>query len=176
MLCRALLVALLTIPLRATALEASEFHLYGINNAGKAFDLTPHFTEPFDNPSNPVGDPDSKQGFRSHFVRWGGCTEKAEGQCIGWKMLDRVGRCTVWLAPTYRISCAPGSLPLSGATYAGEALDESRVSTVPDANKLYRSFLRKYEGARPILAAVYRCTQGCKETVPATLIFLLLGD
>jgi hypothetical protein len=176
MLFRALVTVLLTIPLRAIALEAGEFHLYGITKAGMAFDITPHFTEPFDHPANPVGDPESKRGFRSYFVRWGGCTEKADGQCISWKMLNRVGRCTVWLAPSYRISCASTPLPLSGATYAGEGLDESRVSGIADANKLYRSFLRKYDGARPVLAAVYRCTQGCSEALPATLIFLWLGD
>jgi hypothetical protein len=182
MLFRALIAALLTAPLQAIALEAGEFHLYGVNKAGIAFDMTPYG-------EGSVGDPDSRQGFRGQFASWVKpreasvlkprrvCTaEDARGQCVRWELMHRVGRCTVWLAPSYRIACAAGGLPMSGVTYAGEKVDASRVGEIADARELYESFLRRYDGARPELAAVYRCKAGCKDSLPATLIFLWLGD
>src|SRR5882672_1604305 len=182
MLFRALIAVLLTVPLQAIALEAGEFHLYGVNKAGIAFDMTP-------NGDGSVGDPDSKRGFRSQFVSWVKpreisvlkpsrvCTaEDATGQCVRWELMHRVGRCTVWLAPSYRITCAAGGLPMSGVTYVGEKLDESSVSESADARELYKSFLRRYDGASPGPAAVYRCKEGCKDSLPLTLIFLWLGD
>ena len=182
MLMRFFTVVLLTVPLQAIALEASEFHLYGISKSRIAFDVTP-YGEDF------VGDPESEQGFRSQFVRWvkaGESTElkpsrvctamDATGKCIRSELMHRVGRCSVWLAPSYKVSCAPGQLAFSGVTYAGEKLDASIVSELADARELYRSFLRRYDGARPVLAAVYRCKVGCKDSFPATLIFLWLGD
>ena len=182
MLFRTLIAALLTVPLQAIALDAGEFHLYGVNKAGVAFDITPYG-------DGSVGDPDSERGFRSQFVRWvkaGEATEPkpsrvctaidARGQCVRWELMLRVGRCTVWLRSSYRISCDAGNLPLSGVTYSGEKLDASRVRTITHAHELYKSFLRRYNGARPVLAAVYRCKEGCADSLPATLILLWLGD
>lgn len=183
MLIRALIAASLTIPSLALALEEGEFHLYGINKAGLAFDITPY--------KDWIGDPDKRQGLTSQFVMWVKpveasalnpkpdrvCTaEDSTSQCVRWEFMQRVGRCTVWLAPSYRVVCARDSLRLSGVTYAGEKLDTSRVRKISDAHELYRSFLRRYAGARPGLAAVYRCKEGCKDSLPPTLIFLWLGD
>ena len=180
---RVLLAALLAVPLRAVALDAGEFHLYGVNKAGIAFDITP-------NGEDAAGDPESKQGYRGEYVGWVKgkeasvakpsrvCTAMdSRGQCVRWEQMYAAGRCTVWLAPDYRVTCAAGMpLPLTGITYAGEKLEASRVSKIPDAHRLYKSFLRRYDGARPILAAVYRCKEGCNDAVPATLLFLWLGD
>ncbi len=178
---RVFAVALLTIPLQVIALEDSEFHLYGISKSGMAFDVTPY--------DDGAGDPSSKAGYASQFVRWvkAGetsalkpnrvCTARDRyGQCVRWKLMHRVGRCTVWLAPSYRVSCATDGQLFSGVTYVGEKLDESRVAKLADANKLYQSFLRRYGGARPILAAIYRCKEGCTDSLPATLLFMWLGD
>src|SRR5437773_12110525 len=58
-----LTAALLTLPLQAIALDAGEFHLYGVSKSGIAFDVTPYGDDT-------AGDPESRQGFRSQFVRW----------------------------------------------------------------------------------------------------------
>jgi len=179
---RALIAALLLVSLRANALDASEFHLYGHSKAGVAFDITPYG-------DSAAGDPESKRGFTSQMVTWlrAGdantlkpsrvCTAKdATGQCVRWELMHPVGRCTVRLAPSYEVVCADGRQPLSGAKYTGEGLDASRVGEKADVHALYEAFLRRHDGARPGLAAVYRCKEGCKDEVPATLIFLWLGD
>jgi len=177
-----LTAALLTLPLQAIALDAGEFHLYGTSKSGIAFDVTPYGDDT-------AGDPESRQGFRSQFVRWVKAGEVSEmkpnrvctatdatGRCMRSELMHRLGRCTVWLAPSYKLVCTPGPLPLSGVAYAGEKLDASRVTELADAHELYMSFLRRYDGARPVLAAAYRCKEGCKDSLPATLIFLWLGD
>ena len=181
MMIRVFALALFTIPLQAIALEESEFHLYGISKSGMAFDVTPY--------DHGAGDPDSNAGYTSQFARWVKAGEASPlkptrtctasdgyGRCVRWESMHRVGRCTVWLAPSYRVSCATDGQLFSGLTYVGEKLDESRVAKVADANKLYKSFLRRYDGARPDLAAVFRCKEGCTDSLPQALIFLWLGD
>lgn len=183
MIIRALIAALLIISPPALAIEAGEFHLYGINKAGLAFDITPH--------EGWVGDPDKSQGLTSQFVMWLKSEETVTlnpkpdrictatdltRQCLRWEFMRRLGRCTVWLAPSYRVVCVRDGQPLSGVTYVGEKVGVSRIQKISDARKLYESFLRRYDGASPGVAAVYRCKEGCTASLPPTLIFLWLGD
>ena len=181
MLLRALLATALAAPLQAFAIDVDEFHLYGINKAGIAFDITTYAEVG-------VGDPMTKRGYTNNFVTWvkGNepalvnpsrvCTaDQGPGRCFRWESMYPVGRCTVWLAPSYKIACEKGGLPLSGVTYEGEKLDAKRVGKVPDAQALYKSFLRRYRGAGG-LGAAYRCKEGCSDSVPGVLIFLWLGD
>ena len=175
-----LIAVLLAFPVQAVALDSSEFHLYGINKAGSVFDITPYGDES-------VGDPESEGGFNSQMVRWFKrqevgdlqprtvCTANdAVGKCVRRSFMQPVGRCTVRLKPAYTLSCESGAM--SGMTFRGEGLDATGLRAMPDADSLYKSFQRRYEGARPVVAARYRCQEGCKSTFPATLIFLWLGD
>ena len=84
---RALTAALLTLPLQAIALDAGEFHLYGTSKSGIAFDVTPYGDDT-------AGDPESRQGFRSQFVRWvkaGEVSEKKPNRVC--TATDATGRC-----------------------------------------------------------------------------------
>jgi len=63
---------------------------------------------------------------------------------------------------------------LSGVTYEGRPVTDSQLDAYPEAKKLYRTFIKQYEYG--LLAAVYRCKNGCGPSVPPNLIFVWRGD
>jgi hypothetical protein len=75
---------------------------------------------------------------------------------------------------TFVFRCGKGNYSLSGVTYVGDPLDESKLDQAPEAKKLWRAFIKQYEYGE--LAAFFRCSEGCSESMPPYLILVWRGD
>jgi hypothetical protein len=109
---------------------------------------------------------DEPDGVHGRFYTWVG-TETSGS-------FKLVGSCRVRRAGTYVFSCEKGDDPLSGVVYEGQSVDESKLTSHPQARKLYRAFIKQYEYG--LLAAIFRCKTGCAPSRPAYLILVWRGD
>lgn len=141
------------------AIDSLEFQLYGIAANGKTYDIRPYGENSYSE-----GDVDEPDGIHGEFFDYIGSAPNESNQSIG--------SCRVRHKAPYTFSCASGRSAMSGVVYEGKRLKDPRLH--PEARKLYRSFLGRYEyGA---LAALYRCKVGCTAERPTYLIFVWRGD
>jgi hypothetical protein len=159
---RLLLSLLLLLPLGAAAFDPDEFHLFGVNARGEAFDITP-----FGGDEAAIGDPGKPGGIAGIFYNWRALRD-------GKFKTAPVGRCRVRNGQKYAFSCEPGSGALAGTAYAGGRIDVRDLEGNADAEKLYDAWIAKNVYGE--LAAYYRCTRGCSAAVPKSLIFIWFGD
>lgn len=159
---RLVLSLLLLLPLGAAAFDPDQFHLFGLNARGEAFDITPFGGEQTAN-----GDPGKPGGIAGTFYNW-------QSSSDGTFRSAPVGRCRVRNLQRYVFSCEPGNGALGGTSYAGGRIDVRDLERNADAEKLYDAWIAKNVYGE--LAAYYRCTRGCSAAVPKSLIFIWYGD
>jgi hypothetical protein len=157
----ALAILTLALSARALALDSMEFHLYGSTKSEVMFDV-----RPFGKDSWAKGGVREPDGLHGDFFRWVGSEQ--EGRFVP------VGSCTVKEQKAFDFRCKKGNYSLSGVAYTGDPLDESKLDQIPEAKKLWRAFIKRYGYGK--LGALFRCSEGCTESIPPYLILGRRGD